>query len=175
MNYRKKCLNKYSKKCHICSSDDNVEVHHINGKRWDNSIENLIPVCKECHGNIHSNNNTLNKWTSLLNSKNCFNDIENDTPTDDMIRITISLDSDTLKYIDEKSDGNRSKCVRKIINKGVKSMSGSETKETVSGNLPVVKNKKKESHCENKIHTSQEKYYVSIFTRIKWWLFGRKL
>lgn len=172
MNYRKKCLNKYSNKCHICSSEDNIEVHHINGERWDNSIENLIPVCKECHTDIHSNNDKLNKWSSLLNSKHSPKGIKNITSDGDMVRITVSLNSDTVKYVDEKSDGNRSKCIREIITEGIESKSNNEEKESDSGNLPVVKNENNDS-TENKILPSQQHYYVSIFTRVKWWLFGR--
>lgn len=42
----------FEKKCSICGSENNVEIHHINENRYDNRIENLKPVCRKCHQEI---------------------------------------------------------------------------------------------------------------------------
>ena len=40
------------KKCLICDSIKNLEVHHINGVRKDNHPHNLATVCRKCHTKI---------------------------------------------------------------------------------------------------------------------------
>lgn len=51
--YREKAIEEYGDVCQLCPSTDDVVVHHRNGVRSDNSIDNLIPVCPTCHGKIH--------------------------------------------------------------------------------------------------------------------------
>lgn len=51
--YRNKCLEEKGTDCQICSSRENIVAHHINGDRSDNRLQNLIPVCRVCHGKIH--------------------------------------------------------------------------------------------------------------------------
>jgi len=66
VDYRKKCFEQKGDSCVICGDDD-VVVHHVNGDRSDNSIENLIPVCKLHHGRIHSSNQeVLPQYTEML-------------------------------------------------------------------------------------------------------------
>lgn len=41
------------KKCENCGRRiefDDADVHHINGKRYDNRPENLMMLCVKCHG-----------------------------------------------------------------------------------------------------------------------------
>jgi hypothetical protein len=49
-----------NKKCRVCGKSvvplGERIVHHINANKNDNSLENLILVCKSCHGKIHANN-----------------------------------------------------------------------------------------------------------------------
>lgn len=40
-------------KCEWCSSKKNLCVHHIDGNRYNNDLNNLITVCKRCHQNHH--------------------------------------------------------------------------------------------------------------------------
>lgn len=58
--YREKKL-KYTKehKCEICEEDDIcvLQVHHIDGNRKNNSIENLKLLCANCHLREHCNCN----------------------------------------------------------------------------------------------------------------------
>ena len=36
-------------KCELCGSDSYLCVHHKDGNRNNNSLDNLITVCKKCH------------------------------------------------------------------------------------------------------------------------------
>lgn len=62
--YRQKCLDAKGTDCHVCDSDSAVVVHHINGDRSDNRLENLLPVCRHCHTEIHRGN--IPRWSSKL-------------------------------------------------------------------------------------------------------------
>lgn len=44
-------------KCRCCNSRNNLQVHHIKyrSEGGTNDKENLITVCVECHGLVHSN------------------------------------------------------------------------------------------------------------------------
>lgn len=48
--YQKLLVSKgIAKKCFICGSVKNVEVHHIDGNRRNNDFENLVYLCRHCH------------------------------------------------------------------------------------------------------------------------------
>lgn len=53
--HRKVCFEKYEKKCSNCQSNQNVEVHHIDGDADNNALGNLIPLCRDCHIEVESN------------------------------------------------------------------------------------------------------------------------
>lgn len=42
------------KQCQKCSSAKFVVTHHIDGNRYNNSIDNLIRLCKRCHQIEHN-------------------------------------------------------------------------------------------------------------------------
>ncbi len=53
-----------SRKCEICGNENNLTIHHKNNKGInlehtghkelvDNSLDNLIVLCRKCHGSIH--------------------------------------------------------------------------------------------------------------------------
>lgn len=51
---------KYNKGyCEICGSTFQVEIHHIDKNHSNNYPENLISVCKSCHGGLHHNSLTI--------------------------------------------------------------------------------------------------------------------
>lgn len=54
LDYRTKCLRQQINACVGCGQRKDLVVHHINGDRSDNRLENLIPVCKSCHAKIHN-------------------------------------------------------------------------------------------------------------------------
>lgn len=41
------------KKCKICLSDVNMEIHHKDRDRNNNNEENLITLCRNCHRKLH--------------------------------------------------------------------------------------------------------------------------
>lgn len=51
---RELIIYKYGYKCANCNiKTSNIEVHHKNKNIDDNNINNLIPLCKQCHILIH--------------------------------------------------------------------------------------------------------------------------
>jgi len=54
MRYREKCLQEKGEKCSECGATEDIEVHHIDGDRWNNRLENLIPLCHDCHQAVHN-------------------------------------------------------------------------------------------------------------------------
>jgi len=54
MMYRQKCLKQKINTCFACGSTGDLEVHHIDGDRTNNALENLVPICKDCHKSIHT-------------------------------------------------------------------------------------------------------------------------
>jgi len=53
-SYRTICFKHHGKKCIICPEEKMVCAHHINLIHNDNRPENLVPLCRNHHGYIHS-------------------------------------------------------------------------------------------------------------------------
>jgi hypothetical protein len=54
MGYREKCLQAKGHYCHICGTNESIQVHHIDGQKTNNQLSNLLPVCTKCHTKIHA-------------------------------------------------------------------------------------------------------------------------
>lgn len=67
--YRKKALAAKEQKCAECGAESNLEVHHIDTNRWNNDLENLAVVCKECHDRIHSSDPEMGHWHEKFDPK----------------------------------------------------------------------------------------------------------
>ena len=52
--YRERCLEAKGESCDICGATDDIVVHHKDGKRENNDLENLVPLCDEHHRKVHS-------------------------------------------------------------------------------------------------------------------------
>ncbi len=53
---RQRVLRRDNWRCQACGTMSNLEVHHkeFRSHSGDDSEENLITLCTECHGGIHS-------------------------------------------------------------------------------------------------------------------------
>jgi hypothetical protein len=51
---RKIVLEKYNYQCAKCGYGF-LDIHHIDGDPSNDSIDNLIPLCKKCHNEVHGN------------------------------------------------------------------------------------------------------------------------
>ena len=40
-------------KCDKCGTDRKIEIHHKDRDITNNSVDNLIPLCKNCHIDLH--------------------------------------------------------------------------------------------------------------------------
>jgi len=70
-NYKTICFSKWPKKCLLCGYEKIVSVHHLDENHNNNNIENLIPLCMNCHGEVHSKEyreEALNKLNEVLRS-----------------------------------------------------------------------------------------------------------
>lgn len=71
--YRRNCLEEMGAQCVACPDNDrvvgmdNIVVHHIDGDRSNNMIDNLIPVCHSCHAKIHFGSPGYEDWYDQLN------------------------------------------------------------------------------------------------------------
>lgn len=52
--YRSSCFLYHDKKCIVCDEDKIVEVHHLDGNKKNNKIDNLVPLCPTHHQYWHS-------------------------------------------------------------------------------------------------------------------------
>lgn len=64
-DYRKKAFRLYPTKCSCCgyNKEKVLQIHHIDGDRSNNKKENLIILCRNCHGEIHTG------YVKLINRK----------------------------------------------------------------------------------------------------------
>lgn len=53
LNFSKRAFNYYEHICKNCKAKKNLLVHHKNCDRTNNSLRNLVVLCKKCHQAIH--------------------------------------------------------------------------------------------------------------------------
>ena len=51
--YRRKSKRMNGERCYMCIHETAVDVHHIDADRNNNSVENLVCLCRGCHKRIH--------------------------------------------------------------------------------------------------------------------------
>ncbi|MDE1970990.1 MAG: HNH endonuclease [Patescibacteria group bacterium] len=70
-SYRKRAWRHFTKKCQDCGNEDEriLVIHHIDGDRKNGKIENLIPVCHNCHCLRHIEMNGNHKLPPLYRGK----------------------------------------------------------------------------------------------------------
>lgn len=60
--YYDKCVDEKGRECVVCGRDRKFCIHHIDGDRQNNDLDNLIPVCWSCHGKIHHGGQECWEW-----------------------------------------------------------------------------------------------------------------
>lgn len=68
-NYREKCIREKGEVCEICDTtpeQQEIVVHHLDGDRSNNNLDNLVPVCRSCHGKIHHANDDVEEYHQQL-------------------------------------------------------------------------------------------------------------
>lgn len=65
--YRKKAWSIFERKCSLCNSTEKLDIHHINGNRYDNRIENLKPLCRKCHQQLDGRSKRDSKGKIISN------------------------------------------------------------------------------------------------------------
>ncbi len=59
-------LRKYRNTCVQCGEvNDQLWLHHINGNRKDNRVDNIVPLCMRCHRAGHTGRVDIS-WLSKL-------------------------------------------------------------------------------------------------------------
>ncbi len=61
---RKKAFAEHGEECQTCGGTGELEVHHIDGDPTNNQTDNLLPVCRGCHGDIHAGK--LEEWAEKI-------------------------------------------------------------------------------------------------------------
>ena len=67
-NYKLKAFAVYGKICSRCNSLKNIVVHHKDGNRLNNDIENLDIMCRSCHSKLHKETQHLQR--NFIGEKN---------------------------------------------------------------------------------------------------------
>ena len=92
--YRQKCLSEKGRACRVCGVEDNIDIHHLDGNRANNSVENLVPLCKEHHRAVHRGDPEVDHLAEQLT------EIE----TEGMTKVSVSLDKNTYQYLQERAE-----------------------------------------------------------------------
>jgi len=67
-DYREYCLSLKGHQCEVCGATEQIVVHHIDGDRTNNALENLMPVCRKHHAQIHYGAGGVEEYTEKLPS-----------------------------------------------------------------------------------------------------------
>jgi len=58
--YRRIAFENLPKRCAICGTKKNLQVHHKDQNRKNNKLFNLMILCSKCHGKVHQ---LINGWS----------------------------------------------------------------------------------------------------------------
>jgi hypothetical protein len=66
-SYRNLCLATSNGECVACGDSEKVVAHHIDGDRYNDDPDNLVPMCPSCHRSVHMNRSGYGEWYEKLN------------------------------------------------------------------------------------------------------------
>jgi hypothetical protein len=74
VDYRSLAFEHKPAECELCKSQRRwkLDVHHKDGDQSNNELENLMMLCKTCHGRIHTQCPGYEKWTNKLPKESCY-------------------------------------------------------------------------------------------------------
>ena len=122
-DYRAKCLEVYDERCEICDSTESIHVHHRDGDRTNDDIDNLVPLCSKHHNRVHSGDETYEEYVADL-----FGDGEITSPPP-MVRVSVKIEADDVKQLDKiasEEQLTRSDIIRDYVRSGLSGESISE-------------------------------------------------
>lgn len=64
-DYRNKALRLFGEQCLQCGSGEQVKVHHMDGDHAHSRRDNLVPLCQECHVQLHRGAPPYTVWFAL--------------------------------------------------------------------------------------------------------------
>ena len=121
LDYRTRCLRQKINACVGCGDSSDLIVHHINGDRDDNRLENLIPTCRSCHSKIHNGTDLppyLQRYQDEL-PEDKMGWVQSDTPQKG--RTTITVSDELWEYLHERKERGESydQLLRRLLNIGI--------------------------------------------------------
>jgi predicted restriction endonuclease len=90
-DYRTRALSEYGEECHVCGVSECIEVHHLDGDRSNNDIENLVPLCETHHQAVHNGESEVSELAEQLP----------DETREVKTKVSVSLDGETYQYLDQ--------------------------------------------------------------------------
>jgi hypothetical protein len=66
VSFREKCIDAKGEVCIECGETEGIQVHHVDGDRSNNELDNLVPVCTSCHAKIHAGADGFEEWNKKL-------------------------------------------------------------------------------------------------------------
>lgn len=117
--YREKALEAQGERCQICESTVDLVVHHIDGDRNNDEIENLLVVCDPCHTKIHTpeeNGEDWDQYTKQLPIASLYGVSPSEKP---LVRKTATIRHDQKAWLAENTI-NFSKFIRKKIDEEIR-------------------------------------------------------
>lgn len=63
-SYRERAIKNFGNVCELCKWDGPIEVHHIDGNRANNKLQNLCVLCPNCHSLTKTNTYKVNEKIS---------------------------------------------------------------------------------------------------------------
>jgi len=112
----------YFESCIYCGSRDEVVAHHINGEREDDTIENLVPLCRSCHQKVHGYKNELppllNFFRNQLHPDDLMygnNNMANRNKPHTLVQMPNELMTEFRRYMRENDYDSQAKAIEAVF------------------------------------------------------------